>query len=113
MRRYLEACGADRREQWLINQVRVAVRQHWRAIEAVAAALEQRGTLTGAEIDALMALARCGSRHSITSSAAACSVRGTVKPSVFAVLRLITSSNLVGCSIGRSAGAVPLRIRAT
>jgi hypothetical protein len=29
-----------------------------------------------------------------------------------AVLRLITVSNLVGCSTGRSAGFAPLRIRA-
>jgi len=33
--------------------------------------------------------------HSITSSALACSVSGTVRPSALAVLRLITSSNLV------------------
>jgi hypothetical protein len=35
--------------------------------------------------------------YSITSSARASSVGGTSRPSVFAVLRLITSSNLVGC----------------
>ena len=35
--------------------------------------------------------------HSITSSAVASSVCGTVSPSAFAVLRLMTSSNLVGC----------------
>ena len=34
---------------------------------------------------------------------------GTVNPSVFAVLRLITSSNLTDCVTGRSAGFVPLR----
>ena len=34
--------------------------------------------------------------HSITSSARASSVGGTVRPSALAVLRLITSSNLVG-----------------
>src|SRR3977135_3279729 len=33
--------------------------------------------------------------HSITSSAATSSVGGTVRPSAFAVLRLISSSNLV------------------
>jgi hypothetical protein len=33
-----------------------------------------------------------------------------VSPSALAVLRLITSSNLVGCSMGRSPGLVPLRI---
>src|SRR6516164_8512554 len=35
--------------------------------------------------------------HSITSSAATCSVGGTVRPSTLAVLRFITNSNLVGC----------------
>src|SRR5579864_4698155 len=51
-------------------------------------------------------------RYSITSSAVASSVCGTVRPSPLAVLRLITSSNLVGCSIGRSDGLSPLRMRA-
>ena len=35
--------------------------------------------------------------YSITSSARASSVGGTSRPSAFAVLRLITSSYLVGC----------------
>src|SRR5262249_34777000 len=42
--------------------------------------------------------------HSITSSARASSVGGTSRPSILAVLRLITNSNLVGCSTGRSPG---------
>src|SRR5262249_58428113 len=49
--------------------------------------------------------------HSITSSERACNVAGISKPSAFAVLRLITSSNVVGCSTGRSAGFAPLRMR--
>jgi len=49
--------------------------------------------------------------HSITSSASASNLSGISRPSAFAVLRLITSSNLVGCTIGRSAGLSPLRIR--
>src|SRR5262249_31867746 len=49
--------------------------------------------------------------HSITSLTAACSVSGMVRPRAFAVLRLITSSNLVGCKTGRSAGFSPLRMR--
>src|SRR5262249_45872863 len=49
--------------------------------------------------------------HSITSSAATCSVSGTVKPRALADFRLITSSNLVGCCTGRSAGFSPLRTR--
>src|SRR5437899_10820330 len=36
-----------------------------------------------------------------------------VRPSVLVVLRLTTSSNLVGCCTGRSAGLAPLRIRPT
>jgi hypothetical protein len=43
----------------------------------------------------------------------ASSVGGTSRPSVLAVLRLITSSNLVDCITGRSAGFSPLRIRPT
>jgi hypothetical protein len=51
--------------------------------------------------------------YSITSSAVASSVWGIVRPSALAVLRLITSSNLVGCSIGRSAGLAPFMILST
>src|SRR5215472_554073 len=51
--------------------------------------------------------------HSITSSARASSVGGMSRPSVLAVLRLITSSYLVGACTGRSAGFAPLRIRST
>jgi hypothetical protein len=36
-----------------------------------------------------------------------------VRPSDLAVFRLISSSNLVGCSSGRSPGFAPLRILAT
>src|SRR5215204_1624331 len=51
--------------------------------------------------------------HSITSSARARSVGGIVRPSAFAVLTLITSSYLEGCSTGRSAGLAPLKILST
>src|SRR5262245_36971388 len=51
--------------------------------------------------------------HSITSSARASSVAGMVKPSAFAVLRLTTSSYLVGPCTGRSAGFSPFRMRLT
>ena len=42
--------------------------------------------------------------YSTTSSARISKDSGTVKPSSLAVFRLITSSNLVGCSTGVSAG---------
>ena len=51
--------------------------------------------------------------HSITSSAVATRVCGTVRPSALAVLRLITSATLVDCCTGRSAGLSPFRIRST
>jgi len=38
---------------------------------------------------------------------------GIVRPRALAVLRLIASSNFVGCSTGRSAGFAPLRILST
>jgi hypothetical protein len=51
--------------------------------------------------------------YSITSSARVSSVGGTMMSSAFAVFRLITSSYLVGCSTGRSAGFAPLKILST
>ncbi len=38
---------------------------------------------------------------------------GTARPSALAVFRLMTSSNFVGCSTGRSPGFAPLRILST
>jgi hypothetical protein len=48
--------------------------------------------------------------HSITSSACTRTDGGIVRPSAFAVLRLMTSSNFVGWTTGKSAGLVPLSI---
>src|ERR1700722_14502582 len=48
--------------------------------------------------------------HSITSSARAKKVGGIVNPSALAVFRLMTSSTLVLCWIGRSVGLTPFRI---
>src|SRR4029077_16143305 len=49
--------------------------------------------------------------YSITSSARASSVGGTVRPSILAMCRLMTSSNLVDCTTGKSPAWRPLRIR--
>ena len=53
------------------------------------------------------------SLHSITSSVRASSVAGMSRPSVFAVLRLTTSSYLVGACTGKSATLSPFRMRST
>src|SRR5262245_38766630 len=51
--------------------------------------------------------------YSITSSAATSNLSSTVRPSILAVEVLMTSSNLVDCTTGRSAGFAPLRMRPT
>ena len=51
--------------------------------------------------------------HRITLSARYRSDCGIVTPICLAVFRLITSSNFVGCSTGRSAGLTPFRILST
>jgi hypothetical protein len=51
--------------------------------------------------------------YSITSSARARTFGGISRPSVLAVLRLMTSSKRVGCSIGRSPGLEPFKILST
>ena len=59
-------------------------------------------------------LSRCSKlrrAYSMTSSAVASSVGGTVRPSALAVLRLIASSNFVGCTTGKSAGFSPFKMR--
>jgi len=67
-----------------------------------------RGRRTAEQRDELAA-----SDHSITSSARASTVGGISSPSALAVLRLMTSSYLVGACTGRSAGFSPLRMRST
>src|SRR5712691_6886320 len=50
----------------------------------------------------------CGRQsYSITSSAVASRVGGTARPSILAVEALMTNSNLVDCTTGKSAGFAP------
>src|SRR5947199_305578 len=51
--------------------------------------------------------------HSMTSSARTKTEGGIPMPRACAVLPFTASSNLVGCSTGRSAGLAPLRILTT
>src|SRR5262245_37709634 len=51
--------------------------------------------------------------HSTTWSARSRTDSGMVRPKALAVLALITNSNVVGSSTGRSAGLAPLRILST
>src|SRR5262245_32310370 len=67
---------------------------------------ERPGSRSAEKRDKVAAVA-----HSITSSAMASTPEGIVRPSVLAVLRLITNSNFVGRITGRSPGLSPLRMR--
>src|SRR5262245_16135865 len=51
--------------------------------------------------------------HSITSSASVSRLSEILRPSAVAVVRLMTRSNLVGCSIGSSPGFAPRKILST
>jgi SOS response associated peptidase (SRAP) len=51
--------------------------------------------------------------HLITLVARASTFGGIVRPICLAAFRLIMNSNFVGCSTGKSAGLVPLRILST
>src|SRR5262245_17956967 len=55
----------------------------------------------------------CAPLHSITLSARRTSPAGISCPIALAVLRLMTSSNLVGCSMGRSTGLPPRKTLTT
>src|SRR5262249_19337138 len=90
--------------------VRTAVHEHADAPHALAllSACSERPRRRAAEKrDEVAAL------HSITSSARASSVGGTSRPSALAVLRLITSSYLVGACTGRSTTLPPRKMRST
>src|SRR5262245_25758014 len=90
---------------------RSCVHEHADASHALALLRARRerpyGSRAAEQPDELAAL------HSITSSASASTASGTLRPSALAVLRLITSSYLVGACTGRSAGFSPLRMRST
>src|SRR6476660_5815695 len=71
--------------------------------------LSGRYSLLGPDFHRLDRASFAWRTHSITSSARASTDCGKSRPRVLAVLRLITSSSLVGACTGRSAGFSPLR----
>jgi hypothetical protein len=75
---------------------------------------DRTADIAGGPFRARKRLLDCSTQHlySITSSARASNVGGTTRPIALAALRLTTSSNLVGCCTGRSAGFSPFMMRA-
>ena len=98
-----------------IEPFSLSVQGHSRNLHAQAtSAFLQEPTLVAAQYLSLRANQRdLGAAYSITSSVTASILSGTRNPSVLAVLRLMTRSNLVGCSIGKSPGLAPFRILST
>src|SRR5499427_3071811 len=72
-----------------------------------------RYSLLGPDLHRLDRTSFAWRTHSITSSARVSRVGGISRPSTLAVVRLMTKSNLVGCSTGMSAGFAPRRILST
>jgi hypothetical protein len=89
-----------------MNEHRADTQQLWRLLRLRRNRLRNRSAAD--QRDELAPL-----HHSITSSARASSVGGTVRPSILAVSALMTNSNLLDCITGRSAGFAPLRMRPT
>src|SRR5262249_30633720 len=84
-------------------------------IVSVRRILEVSRDLNEGEIKSVQSWHRCliFCHHLITLSARYSIDCGMLRPICLAVLRLITSSNFVGRSTGRSAGLAPLRVWAT
>src|SRR4026209_881542 len=70
-----------------------------------------RYSLLGPDLHRLDRTSFAWRTHSITSSARASSVEGISRRSALAALGLVTRSNFVGCSTGKSAGLAPFSIR--
>src|SRR6476660_3585957 len=68
-----------------------------------------RYSLLGPDLHRLDRTSFAWRTYSITSSASNRNDSEIVSPKALAVLRLMTNSNFVGCSTGRSAGLAPLR----
>ena len=103
--RFIESLP-DERNQRRVDSRRTTAEQsdHWQCT-LLRARRERPRRRTAEQRNELAAF-----HHSITSSARASTVGGISRPSVLAVLRLITNSNLVGCTTGKSPGFVPLSI---
>src|SRR5262249_38350863 len=104
---FLQALAERINEMCGIGDRRAAEKTDHRHRRLLGARRERPGRRTTEQRDELAPL------HSITSSARASSVGGTVRPSALAVFRLRIVSSLVGACTGRSAGFSPLRMRST
>ena len=106
---------SHRREyiEWLLGAKRDETRSERLAtvIEWIGEGKPKEWKYRGADEDAARPAFAC--RQSITSSARCRTAGEIVMPRALAVARLITSSNVVGCSMGKSPGFAPFRILST
>ena len=92
---------------------KLASRQRGQLSGQPMSALGHKRTFRSAIVMSALCQKRTSANHSMILSARASSDGGTVRPSALAVLRLITSSYVVGAWTGISAGFSPLRMRST
>jgi len=88
-----------------------AARQDWRSKGVANPLLHGRTVVVAANGLVQAALVEHG--YSVTWSARSSTDCGIVKPSALAVLRLMTSSKRLGCSMGRSPGLAPFKTLST
>src|SRR6266511_2151926 len=132
MAKRIGACADDERLHYLLHQLRELEKPTWRYRDQLwgpfaCVAPPNRGGLNSTHIHGTSVpveepstasqpdscTAANGHRHSITSSARSRIAVGNTIPSLFAVLRLMTSSNFVGNSAGTSPGFEPRNTFAT
>jgi hypothetical protein len=93
---------------WQVSRKRSSVRQSFAAASALGSG--PTTSRNSGRLDGGSSLSEI-TPYSMTSSARAARVDGTSMPSALAVERLMTSSNLVERTTGKSAGLAPLRMR--
>ena len=102
---------------WVLQQLKVDVRFGSKADMCSAnrhvRSAPNSGDLQRTNLCPLCARSGHSALHSINSSARCWSWKGTSRPSAFAVLRLMISSNFVGNCTGSSPAFAPLRMRST
>src|SRR5262249_21408288 len=103
-----DICSAKRHVRFTPNSDRES-----RHRQTVRSALPPKADMCGAARDVRYGPKADIAIYSIIASARPSTAGGIVRPSSLAVLRLITSSYLVGACTGRSAGFSPLRMRST
>ena len=105
--------GGRRQSLFLLNSAQRSLLLLIPEVHIDQAAPEQRYAHQADEKNDVLSEEPSTRTQGVTSSALRSSEGGIVSPSCLAALRLMRSSNLLGCSTGRAAGLAPFRILST